>query len=149
MTTSIEIHQAGSIGDDSGRLDFSFMPNDNSVSVYASVPSDKRRSGVHVRVVSLSSLREIIEQLERLEKEAIKRRDDKARPVLGEEGATFNLINTNFFVPNSMLAMAAALITKGDTQGLSKEIQRSFPMLNPAAVNELSHLIYVHFRPRA
>ena len=149
MSTQIEVHHIGSIGNESGRLSFSYIPDHNLVSLRASVPADQRRSDILVQVTSTRSLREIIEQLERLEEVAKQRRTERDHPAINQDGATFNVMNTNLFVSNNVLEQANRLITSGNNQALSKEIQRSFPMLTSAAVNELTHLIYIHFRPRA
>lgn len=149
MSTSHEVHHIGSIGSELGRLSFSYMPDQNSVSVHASVPADKRRSDIFIQTASIRSLREIVEQLEHLEKTTKQRRLERERANVSQEGAMFNVMNTNIFVSNSVLEEASRLIKNGENQSFPKEIQRSFPMLTPAAANELTHLIYVHFRPRA
>lgn len=149
MSTSLEVHHIGSIGSDLGQLSFSYMPERNLVSINASVPADKRRSDIYIHTSSIKSLREIIEQLEFLERTTKQRQIERARPTANEEGATFNVMNTKIFVANEILEHANKLITKGENQSLPKEIQRSFPLLTPAAVTELTHLIYIHFRPRA
>lgn len=149
MSTSIEVHHIGSIGSDSGRLSFSYMPDHNLVSINASVPADKRRSDINIQISSIKSLREIIEQLEYLERTAKQRQLERDRPTANQDGATFNVMNTKLFVSNHVLEQANKFIMNGENQALSKEIQRSFPLLTSEAVNELTHLIYIHFRPRA
>lgn len=149
MSTQLEVHHIGSIGNESGRLSFSYIPDHNLISLHASVPADKRRSDILVQVTSTRALREIIEQLEYLEKTAKQHRAERDRPAVNQDGVTFNVMNTSLFVSNSILEEASRMIVNGDSQALPKEIQRSFPMLTPAAINELTHLIYINFRPRA
>ena len=60
-----------------------------------------------------------------------------------------NVMNTSLFVSNDVLEQANRLIMNGENKALQNEVQRTFPMLTPAAVNELTRLIYVYFRPRA
>ena len=125
------------------------MPDHNLVSVHASVPADKRRSDILIQVTSTRPLREIIEQLEHLERAIKQRRSESDCPVNHQNGATFNVMNTSLFVSNDVLEQANRLIMNGENKALQNEVQRTFPMLTPAAVNELTRLIYVYFRPRA
>lgn len=148
MSTHFEVHQIGSVGDDFGQLTVSYVPEHASVTVIASVPGDRRRTDIVIRSVSSRRLREIVDELERVEDRVKRQRIAKESSVLVPGGRSFMVMGHDLLVPDDVIQRARQLVTSGRDQALPKEIQSSFPMLSAAAATELTHLIYVHIRPR-
>lgn len=144
-----DVRSIDSIGDKQGSMSISYYPDHGLVSLYATVPNDKRRAGIFVRT-NIDSLRKVLDALEREAMTAKKTRAEREAPTsVTQDGATFDVMGESLFVPDDLIDRLKRLIIAGaDNHELLKEVRAVFPKLPDNAVSELTHLIYIQFRRR-
>lgn len=149
VTRQIDVRTIDPIGDRQGSMSISYYPDHGLVSLYATVPNDKRRAGIFVRT-NVDSLRKMLDALEREAKTAKKTRVEREAPTsVTQDGATFDVMGESLFVPNDLIDRVKRLIIAGaDNHEFLKEVRAVFPKLPDSAVSELTHLIYIQFRRR-
>lgn len=147
MSNANQIYSIGSIGDGSGSLYFHYMPEYGSVSITASVPSDKRRADISVRT-NVSVLRTLIGKIDEVIE--ISKRAQLANDSARQEadGISFKVLGSNLIVTNSVLAAVKSKIDAGNNDAVIKEVKLSLPFLSEDAAKDLAFKIYKHFRPR-
>jgi len=140
-------HHAGTLGGPDGELSVSFMPEYNTVFLNASVPSDRRRAPISIRLTDTASLREILDKLEALiELEAQKRRaaSQQGQAVVQEsEDAVSVLVSGSAIsIPRPLYQEAAALVTEGKALIAASLLSKSISWLGVAGARELVQAIY-------
>lgn len=148
MSTSTEFHHIGSLGDDNGALSASFLPDSGSIVLRVSVPSDKRRSEIIVRVHGAHQIKSLLEKIEHLEKDFKRRKANAERPAEVKGGLIFTVMQMPITVSEEIVASARQAIDAGEARNLPKFLEGHFPSLNSNAINELARLLYVSYRPR-
>lgn len=149
VTRQIDVRTIDPIGDAQGSMSISYYPDYGLVSLYATVPNDKRRAGIFVRT-NIDSLRKVLDALEREAKTAKNTHAERDAPIsTTQEGATFDVMGDSLFVPNELIDRVRQLINTGaDNHEFMREVRAVFPKLPDNAVSELTHLIYIQFRKR-
>lgn len=146
---STEFHYIGSLGDDNGAISVSFLPDSGNIVLSASVPSDKRRSEIRVKVQGVHQIKNLVEKLEHLEMDFKQRKANAERPAKVKGGVIFTVMHMPITVSDEIAASARQAIDAGEARNLPKLLEINFPSLNSTAINELARLLYVFHRPRA
>ena len=139
-----------SLGDRTGALSVTYCPDQGLVSLCATIPGDLRRAGIVVRT-NIESLRKLVDSLEQEAEIAKRQRDAMSRPLASTQGsAVFRVMGLEMLVPDDVVTRVKRLIERGSANhDLLREVRLSFPTLKDEAVSELTHLLYIQFRPRA
>lgn len=147
MSSSIQVYSLGSIGDGVGQIQISYTPEFGTVSLYATVPSDKRRSGISVQI-NASRLRALVDKLDEVVE--IAKRAQIAHESSKSEagGVSFRIMGTEVFASNTVLSAVKTKIDTGQNDAVIKEVRAAFPLLKDDAVKDLTLAIYKYFRPR-
>lgn len=148
MSSFFEVHDIGSIGDDTGKISVSYTPEYGSVTLRASIPSDKRKADILVRV-GTTALRDLANQLETAITSARRKREQAESLSFEADGISLVVMNTKLFVPNNVFKRISELIDAGSNDAVLREVKIGFPLLTDKAVSELALLIYKHKHPRA
>ncbi|HEX2941938.1 MAG TPA: hypothetical protein VHO91_12895 [Rhodopila sp.] len=148
MSSPIEIHDIGSIGDDAGKIWASYTPQNGSVTLHVSVPSDRRRADIVVRV-GTAALRRLVDQLDAAVELAKRKKTEVDSLSFESDGVSLTVMNARLFVPKKIFEKLSDLIDAGNNDAVLREIKINFPLLTETAVSELAIVIYKHLRPRA
>lgn len=147
MSNLIQIHSVGSFGDSSGKLFISYTPDCGTVTLLATVPADKRKSDISVRV-GIGNLRVLMEKLEDAV-ETARRAKLETATVKNEAGSlSLTVMNTKLLVPKTVIDSLKLKIESGQNDAVLREIRISFPFLKDEAVSEVALSVYKYFRPR-
>lgn len=144
-------HHAGTLGGPDGELSVSFMPEHSAVFLHASVPSDRRRAPISIRLTDTASLRETVDKLDALiEAEAQKRRaaSQQGKTLIQENEKAVSVLvsGSAISIPSSLYQEAAALVTEGKALMAASLLSKSISWLGIAGARELAQAIYEHQR---
>lgn len=143
---SSTFHHAGTLGDDAGELSFGFMPEYSAIFLFASVPSDKRRVPISIRLSDTGELREILNKLESLiEAEAERRRLSKQPEGAVMEGGEFTSVlvsGSSISIPRPLYDEVAGLVAGGKSVVAAGLLSKSITWLGISGARELVQVIY-------
>lgn len=150
MSTST-IHHAGTIGGPDGELSVSFIPEYSAVFLNASLPSDKRRNSISIRLSDTAPLRDIVNKLEALMEAEAQRRITQAqsKPSAIQEtpdSVSVLISGSSIAIPKPLYQEAAALINSGKAIIAASLLSKSITWLGLSGARELVQAIYEHQR---
>ena len=93
MTAVSEVHHFGLLGDDNGAVSAAFVPELGITLLTASVPSDKRRASIQVKIQGVQQLKDLVEKIERIDKDYRRRKANLERPVKVAGGELFTVMS--------------------------------------------------------
>jgi hypothetical protein len=148
VTTS---HHAGTIGGPDGEISFSFIPEYSAVYLLASMPSDRRRAPIRIRLTDTAALRDVLEKLEGLMQAEAQRRaklSDATRPALSEgiDTVQVHISGSVISIQRALYDQAAQLVGSGKTVIAVGLIAKSIGWLGMAGAREVARAIYDHQR---
>jgi hypothetical protein len=148
MSSPTEIYDIGHLGNGDGMISVSYIPEHNSVTLHASVPSDRRRADIVIRVTGATALRNIVDNLEATIEVARQKQAENESLSIESDGVALTLMNTRLLIPSKVFKNISDLVIAGNNDAVLKEIKKEFPLLTDKGVSEMAYLVYKHLRPR-
>lgn len=154
MSHTTTFLHAGTLGGPDGELSVSFMPEFSAIFLHATVPSDKRRLAISIRLSDTATLREIVDKLEDVINSEAKRRaapregEGLARIQNGGDSVSVEVTGTRISLPRALYEQAAQLVASGKAMLAASAISKSLPWLGASGAKEIIQAIYEHQRLR-
>lgn len=152
MTGKMTVIEAGRLGNVDGELAASFVPEHNAVYLHASVPSDRRRSSITIRLTDTAPIRILVEKLEaaiaaEASRQASTRTGVRMAPVRVEESnVSVDISGSTITLPRDLYDSVVQLVNEGKSVLAAAALRQLLPWLGAAGGLEVAQAISDHQR---
>jgi hypothetical protein len=146
VSDSQNSYHIATFGGEYGKIYVTYVPEYNSVTFTASVPSDRRKSDINVRVSGAKALREMVEKLEtRIELEE-RRRKSQEGVSEGDDGVFVSVKGTKVQIAQHLFDQISECVKNGDNDGVLRAIKSELPWMGDKGASEMAYALYRYLR---